>query len=226
MDVDFLSVLNDPEYRALPEKQRSRVFRLLLVIDAAEPEPGRSKPRMSGPHGLMGKMARVCPCSEALARLMWTRWKESGGDWRVLYDHRTTPMLRSTSRNPLRDDFALAVMEKCKTQDISFLAAYRYFMEQLKKGRFLDYSRYKGVKGIPVGCSQTSIRFYVRKFIRELEPQKIDWKKQLEQNVRPFLIPLSLLEDQIVSGKLTILTKEQRQSIYNRLIPLLDAFDS
>ena len=88
----------------------------------------------------------------------------------------------------------------------------------------MHYPSYKGENGYPVGCSQTSIRFYVRKFIQEFRTQKRDWKKLREKNIKPFLVPLSLLEDLIALGKLSSLTKEQKKIICDKILVILDSF--
>lgn len=196
MDVDFERVYADPEYAALPEKQRDRVQRLLLVLRAAEPKPGSRKPRMCGASGLYGRMAAACPCSEAMARVLWERWQQSGGDWRALYDKRATPAQKlSASGRALaraKEEFR-KLAEGTQRSTRAAIAAFRTLMENGEIPGFEEYAGKAGV--IPPGLSDTSLRECLR--AADLKRKRLGIKAAMDELPSIFHTRKDLLPGQI-----------------------------
>lgn len=161
MEIDYNSVWQDPLFAELPSTQRDRVMRLLAVLEGVEPKPGSRLPKMSGPGGVLERLAAACPCGLKLAQLLWSRWKETR-DWRVLYDQRTTPKRALTAEARKRAQLAEQVRLLAETRQRSTSEALKDVRALVMAGEMPGFEEYAG-RALPPGFSDTSLRACIRK---------------------------------------------------------------
>lgn len=161
MRVDKESIWRDPHFAELPQAQRDRVVRLIAVLESVEPRPGYAKPKMCGPGGVYDRLAKACPCSASLAQQIWHRWRDTG-DWRCLYDQRTTPKRSLSKEARQREQLAEKVRLLAETRQRSTSEALKDVRALVMAGELPGFEEYAG-RALPPGFSDTSLRSYIRK---------------------------------------------------------------
>lgn len=161
MKIDYNKVWQDPLFAELPSAQRDRVMRLLTVLERTEPKPGSRLPNVTGAGGVLERLAAACPCSAATAMRMYYAYKETG-DWRVLYDNRSTPKRRLSDDARKRALLAEHVRTLAETRQRSTREAIKDVRTLVMQGELPGFEEYAG-RALPPGFSDTSLRAHIRK---------------------------------------------------------------
>ncbi len=157
MDIDLNSVFEDEDFAALGEEQRKRVLRLLYALRSAPADM-----KVTGAGGLLYRLAAAAPCSYGLARKMWYAYAKTG-DWRELYDHRTTPAIALTQNRRLRALLAEQVQLFAEAHQRSTAQAIHDVWNLIRAGEMAGFEEWVGLDRLPPGCSETSLRSHIKK---------------------------------------------------------------
>ena len=161
MKIDYRAMLRDPAFAELPSAQRERVMRLLTVLESVEPKPGSRLPNVTGAGGVIDRLASVCPCSRSMATKLYYAYRDSG-DWRALYDQRSTPKRTLSADARKRAKLAEQVRLLAETRQRSTSEAIKDVRALVMSGEMPGFEEYAG-RALPPGFSDTALRSDIRK---------------------------------------------------------------